>query len=465
MLFINKKRPLTLLIFLSISSQLKAQSPIPSLQELIDSAIAKDYALANKQLDIKSLEIDQKMLKEAYLPRVSITGKDAFVLNSLSIKTPGIKIPPLGLDIKEGLNKFTLTSNLISANAGAEMLLYSGGKIPNLKKALVEKKKAQTVMLEKDRQEIISIISTAYDQLALLKQTHTVLDESEKRLNENKRTADMALGYGLITKYEHQKIEVAQAQLESKILEYNGKRSLVLKQLQLLTKIDINRLAAIDNSLQPFQLNPETGKIENRSEIKALDAAIAANKYKIEAEKKWFVPKVQAASSFGYLGLFGGRLNSSDPLIPTGKKLSANISDLNVFPLFNIGVGFKWDIFEGNTGKREVQKANIELQKTENDKKETIEKLELNLANTQTNYSIANSQITVKHKQEDIAQNALIQATKEYRVGLIKSSQLIDAETDFQNAALEYVQVIYNQRRAAIELLKATGNLTIQSVQ
>jgi outer membrane protein TolC len=465
MLFINKKRLLALLIFLSISSQLRAQSAIPSLQELIDSAITNDNALANKQLDIKSLEIDQKRLKDAYLPHVSITGKDAFVLTSFAVTTPEIKIAPLGIDIKEGHNKFTSTSNLISANAAAEMLLYSGGKIPNLKKALVEKKKAQTVMLEKDRQEIISIISTAYDQLALLKQTHTVLDESEKRLNENKRTADKALGYGLITKYEYQKIEVAQAQLESKILEYNGKRALVLKQLQLLTKIDISRLAAIDNSLQPFLVDTEVGEIENRSEIKALDAAIAANKYKIEAEKKWFVPKIQAASSFGYLGLLGGHLDSKNPLLPTGKKLSVDMSDLNVFPMFNIGVGFKWDLLDGNTGKREVQKANIELQKTQNDKNEAIEKLELNLANTQTNYSIANSQITVKRKQESIAQNALTQATKEYRVGLIKSSQLIDAETDFQNAALEYVQVIYNQRRAAIELLKATGNLTIQSVQ
>ena len=62
-------------------------------------------------------------------------------------------------------------------------------------------------------------------------------------------------------------------------------------------------------------------------------------------------------------------------------------------------------------------------------------------------------------------EHALTQAGKEYRVGLIRTSQLIDAEEDFENASLALIQAAYDQRRAAIELLKATGNLTPQSVQ
>ncbi len=43
----------------------------------------------------------------------------------------------------------------------------------------------------------------AYDQLALVHQTKVVLDESKKRLDANRKTADKALGYGLITPYDH----------------------------------------------------------------------------------------------------------------------------------------------------------------------------------------------------------------------------------------------------------------------
>ncbi len=459
MLVTNRKFLFPLLILFSFGKVANAQTA-PSLQELKDSAIARNYELANKKLDILETEIDQKKLKEAYLPHISITGKEAFILSSFGVKTPEIQIPQLNIDIREGHNRYTATGNLITATAGAEMLLYSGGKVPALKKALSEKKNAQTALLEKDRQDIIGTIHQAYDQLALLKQIKVLLDDSEKRLAANKATADKALGYGLITKYEHQKIEVAQSQLESKNLEYEGKRALVLKQLHLLTNIAPARLEMIDNSLQPLVVNSTEGTIENRAEIKALDASILANKYKMLSEKKWFVPKVQAATSLGYVGLSGGHLNSSKPILPVGNhKLSTDMPNLNIFPMFNIGIGFKWDIFDGNAGKRAVQKAGLDIQKSENSKKDALEKLELNLANTETNYNIANAQITVKAKQKDIAQNALTQATKEYRVGLIKSTQLVDAENDFQNAAMEYVQAIFDQRRAAVELLKATGSL------
>jgi outer membrane protein TolC len=452
-------------VYCCVSCALIAQSNSPALPELIDSAISHNYALAKSELDIALTGIDQQKLHDAYLPKLALSGKDGFVFSSITVKTPEIKIAQLGIDIKEDHNRFNLSANMLTVNAGAEMLLYAGGKINKLKLALIEKKKAQTLLLETDRQEIISVILTACDQLALLKQTRIVLDESEKRLNENKRTADKALGYGIITKYEHQKIEVAQAQLAAKVLEYEGKRALLLIQLQLLTGIEIERLSAIDNLMQPLMVTGAKNGINNRVEIYALDAAAAAGRYKIQAAKKWMVPKVQAAASLSYIGLLAGRLSSKDAVIPNGEKLATTLPDLNILPMFNIGVGFKWDILDGNVGRREVQTASIELQKVTNQKAEAIEKLTLNLANTQTSYNIANAQIAVKIKQQEVAANALKQATEEYGIGLIKSTQLIDAENDFQNAALENIQAVYAQRRAAVDLLKATGMLTVQAVK
>lgn len=453
------------LVFLCTSNLISGQTTTPILAEMVESAISNNYGLANSQFDISLIEIDQQKLQNAYLPKLAINGKEGFVFSSIYVKTPDIKIAQLGIDIKEDRNRFDLLANILTVSADAEMLLYAGGKINKLKKALIEKKKAQTFLLETNKQEIISIILSAYDQLALLKQTRMVLDESEKRLIENKKTSDKAFGYGLITKYEHQKIEVAQAQLVSKVLEYEGKRSLLLTQLQLLTHISMERLASIDNVMQPLIVQVAKDGINERVEIYALDAATIAVNHKIEATKTWRLPKVQAAASLSYIGVLGGRLGSKDPIVPNGEKLATTLPNLNIIPMFSIGVGFKWDLFDGNEGKRDVQTATIELMRVKNQRAETIEKLTLNLANTQTNYNIANTQITVKRKQEEIAANALKQANEEYRIGLIKSTQLIDAENDFQNSALENIQAIYAQRRAAVELLKATGMLTVQAIQ
>jgi outer membrane protein TolC len=87
--------------------------------------------------------------------------------------------------------------------------------------------------------------------------------------------------------------------------------------------------------------------------------------------------------------------------------------------------------------------------------------LTLNLANNQTNYNIASAQITLKAKEKELAKSALVQAEKEFRYGMSKSSQLIDAENDLEAAELEYQNAVFNQRRAGIELMRSTQELDI----
>jgi len=67
-------------------------------------------------------------------------------------------------------------------------------------------------------------------------------------------------------------------------------------------------------------------------------------------------------------------------------------------------------------------------------------------------------------KRKEMAEKALHIASKEYNVGLIKPSDRIVAENDFQQAALDYLQTVFNQRRAAFNYLKATGTLTIDKL-
>lgn len=437
----------------------------PSLAELVDSALVRDHHFGNKQLEIASSEIDRQRLKDVYLPKIDLTGKAAYVASSFDLSTPGFTVPALHLGIPADENRYTLTSGLVNVKANASVLIYSGGKVPNLKKALNEKVQAQTVMLEKDRQEIISQMVTAYDQLALLKEVKLVLQEGEKRLAENKRMADKAFGYGLITASEQKKIELAQAQLNAKVIEYEGKRSLILMQLHTLTGIDTARLALLDVELRAYKAPELKGNISGRPELSALEAAIKGNQYKVKAATSWWKPKVMASTSVGYLGLLNGHLSSRDPMMISGQRLSQSLPNLNVLPVFSVGVGFKWDLFDGREGIHEVQKAKLELKMAENEKKEAEEKLGLNLQKTSMEYTIANQQLTVKLTAREIAKNAMKQASGEFREGLIKPAQLLEAETDLQNASMELAQAIFNQRRAAAELLKASGSLTPASFQ
>ena len=138
--------------------------------------------------------------------------------------------------------------------------------------------------------------------------------------------------------------------------------------------------------------------------------------------------------------------------------------NLQILPLFQAGVGFKWDVFDGNEGKVAIEEAKINKEILENRKKDVQKLLKLNLANNQTNYDISLAQIKLKAKAKSIANEALQNVEKEFRYGTKKSSDLIDAENDLENAELEYQTAIFNQRRHAIELLKSTQNINVNQL-
>ena len=137
---------------------------------------------------------------------------------------------------------------------------------------------------------------------------------------------------------------------------------------------------------------------------------------------------------------------------------------MQILPLFQAGVGFKWDVFDGNEGKVAIEEAKINKEILENRKKDVQKLLKLNLANNQTNYDISLAQIKLKAKSKSIANEALQNVEKEFRYGTKKSSDLIDAENDLENAELEYQTAIFNQRRHAIELLKSTQNINVNQL-
>lgn len=436
----------------------------PALKEILDSALTVDHTLQNNELAIELSKIDQEKIKDAYLPKFEIDAKGGYLYSAFDLTSPAFALPSLGLALPEHSNNYQLSSGLVTANAKASILLYGGGAVSNMKHANLAKIQAQTVLLEKDRQEILSQVLTAYDQLGMLKEVKKVLDASEKRLQENKLTAEKAYSYGIITAYELKKIELAQSQLHSKQQEYESKRRLVLLQLHVLTHIELNRLEQLDVNLETM-VSEKQVSVTSKPELQALGYAIEANEYKLKAAKTWWIPKIGASASLGYAGLLNGHIQSSDPMMTTGKPLDYRFNDLNIFPLVNAGIGLKWTVFDGGEGISAVKKAKIDLKIAQNNQQDALDKLDLNLQKTGIEMQLSEDQLTEKEMSREIARNGMNQANEEFKVGLIKSTQLMEAETDLQQAEMEYAQAVFNQRRAVVAYLKAAGNLTLEKIE
>lgn len=461
-----KKAFLLLTSVLCIQVALQAQG-VPTLRELIDSALQQDATLVQQKLQNRLTHLDQEKLNDIFLPKVAVSGKSGYLYASTKLQSPGIVIPAVanifpGMTLSEGALDNNLNISGISVQAGAEanMLLYSGGKVKHLKEANKEKDHSENILMEKSREDVIASISKIYDQFALLNESANVLQKGKERLEIMKKTADKALSYGLITPYDHKKIELAQATLDSKIIEYESKKELLTAQLAILSGIEEERIMRIQPQLKPIQFLSGQHTIANRSELRALDHAIKAVDYKIKAEQTWWIPKVMAKASASYIGLYNNHITTSRDIIPGAvDRLNWRPDNLQVLPLVQAGVGFKWDLFDGKEGKNAIARARVERQVLESKVKDARDKLQLNQANSMSNYKVANAQIALKEKAREIAGTALSNIEKEFRYGTKKSADYIEAENDLENAELEYQTAIFNQRRAAIELMRSTQEL------
>jgi len=471
----------------------------PELKELISLSVNKDRKVAEKELDKQIAEVQQKAVRSAYIPKVEFGGKYAFAYSSVNsdidkisgfesigklqefMKNPAFPVmfPTLAgltgeitkleqLMAQQGMSIPTISQNLdgefygnyFGLDATATMLLYSGGQVPNLSKALNEKIKAQEALSDKCKSDVISEVITYYDQLALLNQSKQVLDESARRLAAEKKYANLALKNGLATSFDTLKIAVADANLQAKLSEYESKKKLLHQKLAQLTGKPAASFETINPGLELLLVADTSSDISNRAELKALTAGAEAQKFMLKAEKSHYLPKVQALASVRYDNIFQADANFNSP-IPMDMK----VNNIGLGPTYMVGVGFKWEIFDRSGGTAKVKQATLEVKKAENAREEAKELLQLNQTKVTTNYHSAISQVAYKDKQRQAAQMALDLAQKSYNEGIINITERLAAETEMQNAELEYLQAVFAQRQATLECYKATGSLVLSNIR
>lgn len=471
----------------------------PELKELIVLSVNKDRNVADKDIDMQIARVQKKAVRSAYIPKLEAGGKYMYAYSTVNSKINGIggfesisklqelmkspafpvMFPNLAgiaseitkletLMASQGLELPSITKDLDGDLRGnyagvdltVKMLLYSGGQVPNLSRALTEKIKAQEALSDKCKSDAISDVITYYDQLALLIQSKRVLDESAVRLAAEKKYAVTALKNGFATSFDTLKIAVATANLEAKQSEYESKKTLLYQKLSQLTRKPISSFEMLNPELK-LMLFANTGSdINNRAELRALTSGVEAQRYLLKSEKSAYLPKVQAMASARYDNIFNAKVDMNAPL-----PMNINIGNIGLGPTYIVGAGFKWEIFDRSGGSAKIRQAKLELRKAENVRDEARELLELNQTKVTTNYKASIAQAAYKDKQRTAARMALDLAQKSYNEGMLNITERLATETEMQNAELEYLQSVFAQHQSVLECYKATGDLTLANIQ
>lgn len=167
----------------------------PELKELIGLSVRKDRKVAEKDIDKQIAEVQRKAVRSSYIPKLELGGKYVYAYSSVNSKIGDIQgfesieklqelmkssafpvmFPNLSgiaseitklqtLLTQQGIQLPSISNNLdgdfygnyFGIDATVKMLLYSGGQVPNISKALAEKIKAQEALSDKCKSDVIS---------------------------------------------------------------------------------------------------------------------------------------------------------------------------------------------------------------------------------------------------------------------------------------------------------------------
>lgn len=445
--------------------QVYAQVKIsPDVQNALLASEERSYSLKEKQYAVSKTELEAKKIKHKRIPTLTATGGIAHFKNDAVLDLAPVALPILPIQLFEGSQGLSAKGNIVGGGLMAKSVLFSGLQIPKATKALKTKAEAESLLLEAESETVSRQVLIALDNLEVLKQVDILLAESKKRLESEKLRVDRAIEAGLAIPFDRDKIVLASLELDAKSKEAEGTRNVLIEQLSYLTGFTSEKIKNIEHHFEVIpMLNPNALQVENKKELEALNLFIEAQNLNVERERNSILPQVAAFGGLQYARLFDSEatLNS----VPISESdLNGNLNKLEIWPNWVIGVGVKWEIFEGMQRKHRIDKAKLDMALLEDKRKDSEEKLNLLLSKQKSDWETQHDMLGIARQRLHIATQNLERAEKQYEQGLLSINDRLSSENDYFGAALSLSQEIAKQRELSIDLLITAGAFT-QSIE
>ncbi|AXX91709.1 hypothetical protein CPU12_10790 [Malaciobacter molluscorum LMG 25693] len=197
-----------------------------------------------------------------------------------------------------------------------------------------------------------------------------------------------------------------------------------------LDNVEIDELNEKNISLKKY----DKKFLDNRSEIKALKKTIQSLKSKLDSTKGTFLPSIDTSLSYNKFG---------DDINPHNQELdNQKVAQITL----------KWNLYNGGTNHSQMKIEKLKIRQI----KEQLQKTKLDI---KLQYQEAKSNFEVANLNLDSAKLALTQAKENYKIvsdkfdeGIVKSTDLTDANYLLTSAKQLYFQAYYDKFLAIAKL-------------
>ena len=436
------------------TSTISAQDTVSvSLQEFIEIGIKNSGQLDFEQQKVSLAEnrISQAQ-NQRYLPRFELTTQHGLV--------PGVKSNVEGLDPGEYYldpdleNDWEDIGVFTRAEVNAVQPIFAWGGLRNLVKAARSGAESAKERFESQKADIEIRLYELYESYLLSIELQRLLDEAQNQIEkiDSQIEEQRESGESDLDESDVFKFEVFKSEFAIRSAEVKENLSYIKNIWDYVTQADNNTvykpalqfLDPVSNSIEELSYY-KARAIEDRSEVKAIEAGINAAEYGLEATKAQNYPTL-------FLGLSGSFANTpnrprqSNPFIINNSNYAT--------AAFGVGIRQNLDFLSMKT---DVERSNIQLKQAKYLKEAAVDGIVLEINERYKNASL--SQVKVERTDEALVTSKkwLRQEQLDYDFGMGDTKDLIDAMRKELELKVQLKREIFEFNKNMAQLYKASG--------
>ena len=411
------KHSLTLLLALSLSATAAAQTY--TLEQCKALALENNNQMKNSRLEIGIAAQTRKEAFTNFFPNISASGMAFTASHDMVRLTVPLELPIPGLDLSPltlGMMKHGLLGGVTAMQP-----VFAGRQIASGNRLARIGEQAGALKLQVSERQVSETVERYWWQLVALRGKIATLDAVDKQLDQIRRDVEIAVKAGLSTRNDLLRIELKQQESASSRLKTENGITVTRLLLAQYAGLPLGEPFDIETGDLTLPEAPENWYVdpgaaaEQRPEARLLDRNIEATKQQIRMTRGKNMPTVGIGAGYLYHDLTG-----QDNDFAT------------VFASVSLPLSGWWG------GSHAVKREQLKQQQAENDRRESVEQMQVEITQCWNELREAYGQIRLAEKSIASAAENLRMSEDYFRAGTVSLTDLLDAQTLLQQSRDQY---------------------------
>ena len=470
--FVQNDSRLSIVRILSILALLEMLLPVNPLSAQTDSLLhltvenAVQMAMQhNPELQSARLEVERSdaRVMEAWgytMPSVDLSGNfnhivtkpksyfpDAIYYPLVKLMDSTAKVPkPTGQLIE--LPFSMMPTNSANAALNVRQILFNGSVFIGVGAANVYSKMTRDIFLQK-KIETVAKVRKAYYGALLAREALTMMQSNLKNAEENLKNVQLLRSQGIVSEYDELRATVGVDNLRPIVIQTETGYNLAVDNLRNTIGIadSVDFIPAESLTLQEVDesilMTANETVLESNPNLNIVKHQIELNEASVYAERANFLPTIAAYGSYSY----------------TAIKDNYRISTNDFYKQSQVGLTFSLNLFQGLQTSSRIEQAQLEKQKTEEQKGSLERNLQMGLRSVIGNLRQARKRVDAQQKTVETAERGYKIVTTRFLTNAATQLEVNDAQLALSQAKVNRMQSIYDYLVAAAELDSMLGRL------